>query len=126
MAEHQGEYFLFGSPIQQSLSPLLHNTGFKHFGLSKIYSLCDTTDIAKVVEVINSPKTKGGSVTIPHKQAVLEHVDFLSAAAQEIGAVNTVWKVQSCFFPDAPRETLFFAQTPRQLVCSYSPAAFST
>jgi pentafunctional AROM polypeptide len=93
MDKIQSEFFLFGSPIQHSLSPLLHNTGFRFHNLDKTYSLCDTTEIDQVVSVLHKSTTAGGSVTIPHKQAIMPHVDFLSDAARSIDAVNTIWKV---------------------------------
>lgn len=88
-------YYLFGSPIAHSLSPLLHNTGFVHHKLDGqySYSLCDTTSIERVVEVLSQPETAGGSVTIPHKQAIMPFIKHLSPAATAIDAVNTVWKV---------------------------------
>ncbi len=35
---------------------------------------------------------RGLSVTIPHKQAVMQHLVSITEVAQAIGAVNTVWK----------------------------------
>jgi pentafunctional AROM polypeptide len=42
---------------------------------------------------LKKPETYGGSVTIPHKQAVMPLLDSLSEDAQQIKAVNTVVKV---------------------------------
>ncbi len=33
---------------------------------------------------------RGANVTVPHKQAVIRHLDALSPAAYAIGAVNTI------------------------------------
>jgi len=88
------QFFLFGTPIAMSPSPTLHNTGFKFHNLPYNYSLCDTGDIGDVVAKLKLPSTAGGSVTIPHKQAILPHVDLLSPSAQAIGAVNTVIKTE--------------------------------
>jgi len=92
--EPLSQYFLFGSPIQHSLSPLLHNTGFQFHALPLTYSLCDTTDINVVKQTLELPSTAGGSVTIPHKQAVMDFIPNLSQSARQIGAVNTVFKVR--------------------------------
>jgi shikimate dehydrogenase len=35
-------------------------------------------------------RLRGLSVTIPHKLAVMPHLDFIDAAAQAVGAVNTI------------------------------------
>lgn len=94
------KYNLFGTPITHSLSPLLHNTGFKHYQLPFVYELCDTPDIQKVVQTLNLPETRGGSVTIPHKQAIIPHLHELSDSAKQIGAVNTVLKTDNKLFGD--------------------------
>jgi len=85
---------LFGSPISKSPSPVLHNTGFEYYNLPYLYRLCETLDINEVVKTIKSENTLGGSVTIPHKQAIIPFLDDLSVAASEIGAVNTVYKIE--------------------------------
>jgi pentafunctional AROM polypeptide len=89
-------YFLFGSPIQGSPSPTLHNTGFQvceqrdGVDMNSHYSICDSLDINKVKRVIASPSFGGASVTIPHKQAVIPFMNRLTDAAKAINAVNTV------------------------------------
>jgi pentafunctional AROM polypeptide len=52
-------------------------------------------DVATVDEFIDSDFFKsddfgGASVTVPHKQAIMAHVDVLSLAAKAIGSVNTL------------------------------------
>ncbi|MEP6904313.1 MAG: shikimate dehydrogenase, partial [Actinomycetota bacterium] len=41
---------------------------------------------------------KGFSVTIPHKQSIIKHLDFLDETAAKIGAVNTVKIVDGRLF----------------------------
>eukprot|EP01127_Copromyxa_protea_P021850 TRINITY_DN7626_c0_g1_i1.p1 TRINITY_DN7626_c0_g1~~TRINITY_DN7626_c0_g1_i1.p1 ORF type:complete len:285 (+),score=64.65 TRINITY_DN7626_c0_g1_i1:90-944(+) len=89
----QGNYYLFGSPISASPSPLLHNTGFTTKSLPFVYSLCDTGDINEVATVLKKEETLGGSVTIPHKQSVMPFLDSLSEDATRVKAVNTVKRV---------------------------------
>ena len=92
MALHK-KFYLYGHNIQYSKSPLIHNTSFEYHHLPFDYHLCDTPSIEAVVQSMRDPNTFGGSVTIPHKQHVLPHLDQLSESAAAIGAVNTVWKV---------------------------------
>jgi len=94
LRDGMSKLFLFGSPISKSPSPLLHNTGFRYYNISWVYSLCDTTDINTVVSFIKNPDTLGGSVTMPHKQVIIPHLNELTPAAKQIGAVNTVYKVE--------------------------------
>ncbi|KAF1326634.1 3-phosphoshikimate 1-carboxyvinyltransferase, partial [Globisporangium splendens] len=87
------EFFLFGSPIQKSPSPSMHNAAFQAHGLPLFtYGLHDTTEILEVVARMQAPNTTlgGGSVTIPLKVDVMPYLDELTPAARAIGAVNTV------------------------------------
>ncbi|DAZ95245.1 TPA: hypothetical protein N0F65_002357 [Lagenidium giganteum] len=84
------EFFLFGSPIQLSPSPAMHNAAFTAKALPFTYALHDTTAMADVVACMHRPTFGGASVTIPHKVDVMAHLQSLSPAAQAIGAVNTV------------------------------------
>ncbi|KAF4139019.1 Shikimate / quinate 5-dehydrogenase [Phytophthora infestans] len=90
------EFFLFGSPIQKSPSPAMHNAGFESTSLASLftYGLHDTTDVVEIVKRMQVPNTNfgGGSVTIPLKVDIMEHLDELSPAARAIGAVNTVMR----------------------------------
>ncbi|OUM66753.1 hypothetical protein PIROE2DRAFT_50789 [Piromyces sp. E2] len=90
------KYYLFGSPIAYSQSPTIHNTGFEVLGLPHKYELSESeewTHVKKVVEDgIKDGSFGGASVTIPHKQNVIEHgiVQRVTDAAKAIGAVNTL------------------------------------
>ncbi|TDH65363.1 hypothetical protein CCR75_002996 [Bremia lactucae] len=88
------EFFLFGSPIQQSPSPAMHMAGFESTSLSSFftYGLHDTTNVLDIVKRMEAPDTNfgGGSVTIPLKVDIMKHLNELSPAAQAIGAVNTI------------------------------------
>ncbi|PRP75357.1 pentafunctional AROM polypeptide [Planoprotostelium fungivorum] len=89
-------FYLFGSPISASLSPLLHNTGFRALNLDARYSyeLFDTTNITNVVSKLREKGTAGGSVTIPHKQSIIPYLDHVTESAKAVGAVNTVTKTE--------------------------------
>ena len=41
-------FYLFGSPISQSMSPTMHNTGFQTLGLPHNYSLSESEDPGRV------------------------------------------------------------------------------
>lgn len=93
------ELFLFGSPIQKSPSPDMHNAAFRAAGLDAVfhYGLHDTTDVQELVARMRAPHTAfgGGSVTIPLKVDIMPFLDELSPAARAIGAVNTVIREDS-------------------------------
>lgn len=83
-------FFIFGHPVALSASPTIHNTGFRVNGCPFIYDRFDTPSKEEVLWKLSLATTGGGSVTIPHKEVLLEHMDQLSDAARAIGAVNTV------------------------------------
>ena len=83
-------FYLFGSPITHSPSPLLHNTAFGRCGYPWVYSKVETIEIDRVAEVVRGSSFGGASVTIPLKEQVGVLCQALSPAAQRIGAVNTL------------------------------------
>ncbi|CAN0212021.1 unnamed protein product, partial [Discosporangium mesarthrocarpum] len=83
-------FFLFGHPISASPSPNMHNAGFSYCGLPHTYSLSEGKDPALMAKVLSQGGFGGASVTIPHKENVVQYLDEVSPAAQAIGAVNTV------------------------------------
>ncbi|KAJ1667174.1 3-dehydroquinate dehydratase (3-dehydroquinase) [Coemansia sp. RSA 1813] len=84
------QFFLFGTPIQHSPSPAMHNAGFAALGLPHVYALKETQTVDELRDTIGSPSFGGASVTIPHKQTIIPMLDSLTPAAQRIGAVNTI------------------------------------
>jgi len=92
MLAHPLNFYLFGTPISKSRSPLMHNTGFQFHKLPYVYELFDTPNVEEVAKCLRLPRTLGGSVTIPHKQSVIPYLDDLSVDAKAIGAVNTIYK----------------------------------
>ncbi|KAF8937527.1 EPSP synthase-domain-containing protein [Dissophora ornata] len=89
------QFYLFGSPISQSLSPLMHNTSFQSLGLPYNYSLHETATVDEsVVAKMRSSDFGGASVTIPHKIEIIPKLDEITEEAKAIGAVNTVVPVE--------------------------------
>lgn len=84
------QFHLFGSDIRRSPSPAMHNAAFSWFQLPYQYSAFQTDSIAAVVEAIAASDFGGASVTMPFKEAILEHLDVVFGPAVAIGAVNTV------------------------------------
>ncbi|CAO3594522.1 unnamed protein product [Absidia cylindrospora] len=84
-------FWLLGTPIQHSMSPTLHNTGFDVLGLPHHYGLreCHMLEYAEDA-LLNDPAFGGASITIPHKVAIMKYLDQVTDNAKVIGAVNTV------------------------------------
>lgn len=84
-------YYLFGTPIQHSLSPAMHNIGLKTLGLPHVYGLDERVEAVNYIDRLRSDATFGGaSVTIPHKETIMPLLDEVRGAAREICAVNTI------------------------------------
>ncbi|CAG8526249.1 3567_t:CDS:2 [Scutellospora calospora] len=83
-------YYLFGTPISHSMSPTIHNTGFKTLGLPHYYDLFESENVEDVKPILEDSQFGGASVTIPHKLNIMKYLDRLSEHATIIGAVNTI------------------------------------
>jgi len=90
-------YGILGSNTSVSMSPYIHNAAFKYHGLNAVFVPLQVYDLDAFMTRMVKPATreielnfKGFSVTIPHKQSIIKHLDFLDETARAIGAVNTV------------------------------------
>lgn len=85
---------LIGYPVGHSLSPRLHRAALSAAGLQGDYQLLAVApeDLADFLSRLRlgGASYLGLNVTIPHKQAVIPHMDELSASARKAGAVNTI------------------------------------
>jgi 3-dehydroquinate dehydratase/shikimate dehydrogenase len=81
---------VIGDPIAHSLSPLLHNTGFISRKINAVYLPFLVRNLPDFVKAIPDFDLRGFSVTIPHKQTILRHLQGCDALSAQIGAVNTV------------------------------------
>lgn len=86
--------FLLGYPLGHSISPAMQNAAFRAIGLDWQYELLETlpAELGGVVALMRADDCAGANVTIPHKQAIVELMDDVTARARKIGAVNTVFK----------------------------------
>ena len=90
--------FVTGWPIAHSRSPMIHRTWLRAFGLDGRYDpiAVQPEDLADFLAGLKSQGLAGGNVTIPHKEAAFAAVSKRDAAAEAIGAVNTLWFEGDC------------------------------
>jgi len=83
---------VIGHPVQQSLSPALHNAAFAASGLDWYYVAFDVAPGAAgaALDAMRTLGIAGLSVTMPHKEDVAAAVDVLAPAAAALRSVNTV------------------------------------
>lgn len=89
---HSLKFYLFGTSITHSLSPLIHNAGFQFYKINYEYKLFDSLRLDRILHRLKHPYFGGASVTIPYKQTICPYLDQLSPHAKAIGAVNTIKK----------------------------------
>ncbi len=83
---------LIGWPVAHSLSPAMHNAAFEALGLNWRYVPLPVPpgQVEAALRGLVALGFRGANVTVPHKQAVIPHLDAVSEGAQAIGAVNTL------------------------------------
>ena len=81
---------ILGNPVHHSLSPAMHNRAFTALGLNSVYLPLPTVDPVNALAGLRVLGFRGISITIPHKQVVMDLVDELDPVAADIGAVNTL------------------------------------
>lgn len=85
---------IYGHPLTQSLSPMLHTWALAREGIAGTYTAWDTQpeDLGSLIRTFRETPCDGGSVTIPHKEAIIPLIDGLTGTARTIGAVNTLFR----------------------------------
>lgn len=86
------QFGLIGYPLGHSFSKGYFAEKFAREGIEDAsYDNFELSDIAQFPTLVQSqPNLVGLNVTIPYKQAVIPYLGELDAAAQQIGAVNTI------------------------------------
>jgi len=86
---------LIGHPVSHSVSPPMHNAAFAELGIDWRYvplpvPVEPPDRVGEAVRGLRALGLRGANVTVPHKQAVMPHLDQWTEAARAIGAVNTI------------------------------------
>ena len=89
---------VLGHPIKHSLSPAMHNAALATLAGTDPrfhdwrYSRFDIhpDDLPRALELFHAKKFRGLNLTVPHKVIAFGRVAEIDAAAQSVGAVNTL------------------------------------
>jgi shikimate dehydrogenase len=83
---------IFGHPVSHTLSPAMHNAAFDELGMNWRYLPFHVAPerLGEAVAGIRALGLRGVNVTVPHKEAVMRHLDRIDDEAGRIGAVNTI------------------------------------
>jgi shikimate dehydrogenase len=83
---------VIGWPVEHSLSPALHGAAFAALDLDYAYVPLPVAPdrVGDAVRGLRALGFRGANVTIPHKAAVIPHLDWLERDAALAEAVNTI------------------------------------
>jgi len=91
MINGETEYVaIFGNPVAHSLSPQMHNAAFSYLGLNLAYLAFRVDDAGEAASAIRMLGFRGASITVPHKESIIPHLEEVDEICRTIGAVNTI------------------------------------
>lgn len=87
-----GQFAVFGHPISHSLSPQIHQSFARQFGIELEYRTMDAApaDFESAVRTFFANGGRGANVTLPHKAAAFAMADERSVAAKRAGTANVL------------------------------------
>ncbi len=87
-------YGVAGNPVRSSLSPIMLNTAFRRETVNAVYLALQTTKVSDLIKLVNEIPIQGLSVTMPHKQEIMQYLERTDPLSAKIGACNTVLRAQ--------------------------------
>ena len=90
-------YGVAGAPISHSLSPAMHNRGFRFFGRDAVYVPFEAVGVEDLMGLVQELGVVGLSVTAPFKQPILPYLSHVDTIGEGVGAVNTLKVVGDCW-----------------------------
>jgi shikimate dehydrogenase len=90
-------FAVLGDPVAHSKSPAMHKAAYRALGLEHSYEAIQAkaADLAGLVRDLREGKYDGFNITIPHKAAILEHVDRVSESAAGVRVANTLVRTKN-------------------------------
>ncbi|HEY2040671.1 MAG TPA: shikimate dehydrogenase [Edaphobacter sp.] len=87
-------YGVAGNPIKSSLSPIMMNTAFRRETVNAVYLALQATKVSDLLKLVQEIPIQGLSVTMPHKQEIMQYLEKTDPLSAKIGACNTVLRAQ--------------------------------
>lgn len=93
--ERVRQFGLLGWPIAHSLSPVMQEAAFRHFGIAARYVRVPviSDELGACVQRLRNDGWDGWNVTVPHKRSVIPFLDEVEPMALRMQSVNTVVRV---------------------------------
>lgn len=85
-------YCVIGDPIEHSLSPVMQNAAFEALKIDCVFLAFKVSppDVENALRGMRGLGICGMNVTMPNKNAVVEHLDEVDKTAKLLGSVNTI------------------------------------
>jgi shikimate dehydrogenase len=81
---------VIGNPVAHSMSPTVHQAGYRALGLDFSYLAFKVTDLPAALRGMRGLGLRGFSVTLPYKKDATDLIDEADASVKETGALNTI------------------------------------
>lgn len=107
LARAERVYGIIGKSTAASLSPLVHNTGYRSLGLRAIFLPFDTGDLSGSLDALSAGldllglPLHGATTVTPYKDAAFAYAARATPAASRIGAACLLLRRPSGWFADA-------------------------
>ena len=88
-------YGLIGKNIDYSFSKKYFSKKFESENLNSTYSNFDIKNLSQIESILQNDRNYGFNVTIPYKENIIKFLDEIDKAAADIGAVNTIKKINN-------------------------------
>jgi 3-dehydroquinate dehydratase/shikimate dehydrogenase len=83
-------YGIAGDPVAHSMSPWVMNSAFRRENVNAVYIPLQAKTMDDLLSTARDLPLNGLSVTMPYKQAVVEHLDNSDVLTRRTGACNTI------------------------------------
>lgn len=90
ISEHTRVFGITGWPLKVTSSPAIHNDKMKRLLLDSVYIPFRSETAREAYEFAKAAGMVGYSVTVPHKETIIEFLDWVDDRVRDIGACNTV------------------------------------
>ena len=86
------EVGILGYPLGHTLSPIIHEAGYKELKLDIKFNIWEVEpeNLENKVLKLRENNILGSCVTLPHKKSVISFIDELDESAEEMDAVNWI------------------------------------
>lgn len=86
------KFYVIGDPIAQSKSPDMHNAAFRALEMDAEFFAEKVTadELEDWIVKFRETNGAGACVTIPHKEKVMQYLDYVDEFAEAVGAVNVI------------------------------------